>query len=146
LLLRLAERGASEITSGIEGRWGSKKGKKGKKGKKLSLFAFLAPFAFLASALHSFKRCLRCEYALTSIETERRETSDSLLARMALDQFDANLVRPFDECEFDLAARERANLIRHLDAVFAQLLHRFGQIRDAESDVVDDAAFGRIKL
>src|SRR5262245_28701703 len=76
----------------------------------------------------------------------RRETSDSLLAGMSLDQFDANLIRPFDERELDLAARDRANLIRNLNAVFAQLLQRFGQIRDAESDVVYDAAFGRFKL
>src|SRR5215475_971630 len=76
----------------------------------------------------------------------RRETSDSLLAGMALDQFDSNLVRPFDEREFYLAARDRTNLVSHLDAVFAQFLQGFGQIRDAEPDVVDDPALGRFKL
>ena len=65
---------------------------------------------------------------------------------MALDQFDANLVRPFDEREFYLAARDRADLVRNFNAVFAQFLQRFGQIRDAEPDVVDDAAFGGFKL
>src|SRR5215510_1665792 len=75
-----------------------------------------------------------------------RETYDSLLAGMALDQFYANLVRPFDEREFYLASRGRTNLVSHLDSVFAQFLQRLGQIRDAEPDVVDDAALGRFKL
>src|SRR5215470_7358997 len=43
--------------------------------------------------------------------------ADSLLARMAFDQFDADLVRPFDEGVFDFAPGDRANLIGHLHAV-----------------------------
>ena len=51
------------------------------------------------------------------------------LARMTLDQLDPNLVRPFDEREFDLAARYRANFIRHFDAVLRSFSKASGSSR-----------------
>src|SRR5262249_55405390 len=62
---------------------------------------------------------------------------DSPLARMAFDQFDANFIRPFDKREPDLPAGDRANLIGHLHSVFAHLFQGFGQIREAETDVIN---------
>src|SRR5579863_10403090 len=65
--------------------------------------------------------------------------------RLAFDQLDADAIRAFDECVFHLAVKGGLDLLRHFDAIFAQLLERGTEIIEAEADMIDDAALGGIE-
>ena len=65
---------------------------------------------------------------------------------MALNHLDADLVGAFDESVFDLTAGDRFYLVSDPGPIFSELLESLFKIGQADTDMVDRMAFGRLKL
>src|SRR5580692_8712151 len=75
----------------------------------------------------------------------RSSAAKSVFARLPLDNLDAHLVGAFDKRELDLAAGDGFWLIGNCHAFLPQLRDCVVEVRYADADVIDYAAFGRLE-